>query len=307
MRGTCLYTQLRFREVTFELSNFCTRNLWLSFEHTVWQSVFTGEWEISAFDGSMKSRGMSLQYTVLTCEREDLLVDREIDEDDISDYIDSLGLGPRGLRPQNGTVLLRVCKKVPVNNSTQPVNASALNATEERRCYLKKVPFTPPGREDANVTSGERIPEDILEEIDIDGEMTEAPNGTGGERAVRQRRQAEKNGTHSGEEGREDGMEIPEQTVGNGTNTTFTAEKNRTEEEPEEGNEISLSSTPARNQVTSTVQPVTSEEMVPNYIPSVAEKLKPVQQQSHNLTGNELSIEYDDYTQEVLLRKRVCL
>lgn len=263
--------------------------------------MFTGEWEISAFDSSLKSRGMSVHYTVLTCEREDLLVDREIDEDDISDYIDSLGLGPRGMRPQNGTVLLRVCKKVPVNNSTQSVNASALNATEDRRCYLKKVTITAPGREE------DSIPEDILEELDIDGEVAEAANGTGGERAVRQRRQSEENGTRSGEEGEEEGMEIQKQSVGNGTNTTFTTEKNKTEEEREEANEISLSGTPARNKVTSTVEPVTSEETVPSYIPSKAEKLKPHQQLSHNLTGTKLSMEYDDYTQEVRLRKRVCL
>lgn len=268
--------------------------------------MFTGEWEISAFDSSLKSRGMSVHYTVLTCEREDLLVDREIDEDDISDYIDSLGLGPRGMRPQNGTVLLRVCKKVPVNNSTQSVNGSALNATEDRRCYLKKVTFTPPGREEDNVASGDRIPEDILEELDIDREVAEAANGTGGERAVRQRRQSEENGTRSGEEGGEKGMEIQKQSVGNGTNTTVTTEKNRTKEE-REANEISLSGTPGRNKVISTVEPVTSEETVPNYIPSEAEKLKPHQQLSHNLTGNELSIEYDDYTQEVRLLKRVCL
>lgn len=269
--------------------------------------MFIGEWEISAFDNSLKSRGMSIQYTVLTCERDDLLVDREIDEDDISDYIDTLGLGPRGLRPQNGTVLLRVCKKVPINNSTQSVNTSALNATNERRCYLKKVTLTPPGREDANVTSEERIPEDILEELEIDGEVTEAPNGTRGERAVRRRRQVEGDRTHSGEEGREEGMEIQKQTVGNGTNTTFTTEKNRTKEEPEEGNEISPSCTPSRSEVTSTVEPVTSEEMDQNYIPSEAEKLKPHQQQSHNLMRNELSVEYDDYNQEVLFVTCVCL
>lgn len=272
------------------------RNLWLSFEHTVWQSVSTGEWEISAFDGSLKRRGMSIQYSVLTCEREDLLVDREIDEDDISDYIDTLDLGPRGLRPQNGTVLLRVCKKVPVNNSTQSVNASARNATDDRRCYLKEVTFAPPGRKDANGTSGERIPEDILEELEIDGEVTEARNGTGGERAVRRRREAEDNLT-PGEEGRGEGMEIQKHTVGNGTSSTF-AERNRTKEELEEANEISLSGAP-RNKVTSTVEPVTSKEMILNYVPSEAEKLKPPQQQSHNLTGNELSVEYDDYNQEV--------
>lgn len=274
-------------------------NLRLLFEHTVLQSMFIGEWEIGAFDGSLKGRGMSIQYTVLTCEREDLLVDREIDEDDISDYIDDLLLSPRGMRPQNHTVLLRVCKKVPVNNGTQSVNTSALNATDDKRCYLKKVVLTPPGGKDANVTSGDIIPEDVLEELEIDGEVTAADNGTGrgGERAVRGRRQAEGNWTdvitHSGEE--EEGVELQGQRAQNRTNGTIITGKNGTKGELEESNEISLNGNPANPKV----EPVTSEEMVPNHIPSEVEKLKPLQQQSYNSTGNMLSIDYDDYDQEV--------
>ncbi|CAG09735.1 unnamed protein product, partial [Tetraodon nigroviridis] len=293
------------------LSVYFTGNL---FQHQgVYQSVLTlfpmsgmtvsmepevvGEWEISAFDSSLKSRGMSIQYTVLTCEK-DLLVDREIDEDDISDYLDALDLSPRGMRPRSGRVLLRVCKKIPVSNSTQLVNASAVNATDDRRCYLKEVTFTRLGKEDVNTTSGEKIPEDILEELEIDGEVTKAPGESGGEGAVRQRRQAEDTRTRSGEEDREEGMEIQKQTLGNETNTTFTTEKNGTKEELEEGNEISLSGTPARSKVTSTVEPATSEQMVQNHIPYEGERLKPLRQQSHNFTGNELSIDYDDYNQE---------
>lgn len=244
---------------------------------------------------------MSVQYTVLTCERDDLLVDREIDEDDISDYIDDLLLAPRGMRPQNHTVLLRVCKKVPVNNGTQSVNTSALNATDDRRCYLKKVVLTPPGGKDANVTSGEIIPEDVLEELELDEEVTAAANGTdrGGERAVRGRRQAEEYWTdvitHSGEEDGEEGMELQEQRAQNRTNSTIITGKNGTKGEPEESNEISLTGNPAKTKV----EPVTSEEMVPNHIPSEVERLKPLQQQSYNGTGNMLSIDYDDYDQEV--------
>lgn len=249
---------------------------------------------------------MSIQYTVLTCEK-DLLVDREIDEDDISDYLDALDLSPRGMRPRSGRVLLRVCKKIPVSNSTQLVNASAVNATDDRRCYLKEVTFTRLGQEDVNTTSGEKIPEDILEELEIDGEVTKAPGESGGEGAVRQRRQAEDTRTRSGEEDREEGMEIQKQTLGNETNTTFTTEKNGTKEELEEGNEISLSGTPARSKVTSTVEPATSEQMVQNHIPYEGERLKPLRQQSHNFTGNELSIDYDDYNQEVPVLTRVRL
>lgn len=271
--------------------------------------MFAGEWEIGAFDSSLKSRGMSIRYNVLMCEREDLLVDSEIDEDNISDYIDDLDLGPRGTRPQNHTVLLQVCKKVPVNNSTHSANMSSLNATDDRRCYLKKVTFTPPGGEDANVTSGEIIPEDILEELQLDAEVTAAPNGTlrVGERALRQRRQAEYNRTdvniHSGEGGRDERMDTQEEPAENRANTN---EKNVTKK-LEEGIENFLTDNPAMNKMAFTDEPVTSEEEIQNYIMSEAEKLKPHQQQSGNIAGNELSVEYDDYTQEVRFLMRVCL
>lgn len=275
----------------------------------MWQSTFTGEWEIGAFDSSLKSRGMSVRYNVLMCGREDLLVDREIDEDNISDYIDNPGFGPRGSRPQNHTVLLRVCKKVPVNNSTHSANTSSLNATDDRRCYLKKVTFTPPGGEDANVTSGEIIPDNILDELQLDAEVTAVPNGTlrVGERALRRRRQGEYNRTdvniHSGEGGRDERMDTREEPAENRTNID---EKSGTKN-LEEGIENFLTSNPAMNKMAFTDEPVTSGEKIQNYIISEAEKLKPHQQQSVNIAGNELSIEYDDYTQEVLFLMCVCL
>lgn len=255
---------------------------------------------------------MSIQYTVLTCEREDLLVDRELDEDDFEDYVDNLVLGPRGMRPQNHTVMLRVCNKVPINNSTRSVNASAANATDGRRCYLKKVTLTPTGGEDANVTSGERIPEVILEELQLDGEVTASPNGIlrVGQRARRWRHQAEDNGTdfdiHSGDEGVEERSEIQEPPPENRTDTTANSTKINRTKELEEDNEILLTGNSANGKRSFTVEPVTSEEMVQNYIVSEDEKLKRQQQQSGNIAVNELSVEYDDYNQEVLFLMHVC-
>lgn len=252
---------------------------------------------------------MSIQYTVLTCEREDLLVDHELDEVNFSDYLDNLVLGLRGMRPRNHTVLLKVCNKVPINNSTHSVNTSALNATDGRRCYLKKVTLTPPGGEDANTTLAERIPEDILEELQLDGEVTAAPSGIlrVGERALRRRRQAEDNSTdfdiYSGDEGGEERskiQELQERPAENRTNTTAIATGINRTKELEEGNEILLKGNPANSKRSFTVEPVTSEEMVQNYIMSEEEKLKPHQQQPGNIAANELSIEYDDYNQEVL-------
>lgn len=249
---------------------------------------------------------MSIQYTVLTCEREDLLVDHELDEVNLSDYVDDLVLGLRGMRPRNHTVLLKVCNKVPINNSTHSVNTSALNATDGRRCYLKKVKLTPPGGEDANMTSGERIPEDILAELQLDGEVTAAPNGIlrVGERASRRRRQAEDNGTdsdiYSGDEGSAERSDIQERPAGNRTNPAANATGINRTKELEEGNEILLTS-----KRSFTVEPVTSEEMIQNYIMSEEEKLNLHQQQPGNIAANQLSVEYDDYYQEVVLLMRV--
>lgn len=253
---------------------------------------------------------MSIQYTVLTCEREDLSVDHELDEDNFSDYVDNLVLGLRGMRPRNHTVLLKVCNKVPITNSTHSVNTSALNATDGRRCYLKKVTLTPPGGEEANITPGERIPEDVLEELQLDGEVKAAPNGIRvGERALRRRRQAEGNGTdfdiYSGDEGGEERSEIQERPSEIRTNTSANATGINRTKELEEGNEILLTGNPANSKRSFTVEPVTSEEMVQNYIMSEEEKLKRYQQQLGNIAANELSVEYDDYNQEVLFLMRV--
>lgn len=255
---------------------------------------------------------MSIQYTVLTCERDDLFVDQELDEVNFSDYVDNLVLGLRGMRPRNHTVWLKVCNKDPINNSTHSVNTSALNATDGRRCYLKKVTLTPPGGEDANITSGERIPEDILEELQLDGEATAAPNEIVrvGKRALRRWRQAEDNGTdfdiYSGDEGSEERSEIQERPAENRTNTSANATGLNRTKELEEGNEILLNGNPANSKRSFTVEPVTSEEMIQNYIMSEEEKLNAHQQQPGNIAANQLSVEYDDYDQEVLFLMRLC-
>lgn len=255
---------------------------------------------------------MSIQYTVLTCERDDLIVDHELDEDNFSDYVDNLVLGVRGMRPRNHTVLIKVCNKVPINNSTHSFNTSALNATDGRRCYLKKVTLTPPGGEDANITSGERIPEDVLEELQLDGEVKAAPNGIlrVGERALRRRRQAEDDGRdfdiYSGDKGGEERSEIQERPAEIRTNTSANATGISRTKELEEGNEILLTGNPANGKKSFTVEPVTSEEMVQNYIMSEEEKFKRHLQQLGNIAANELSVEYDDYDQEVLFLMHVC-
>ncbi|CAL8357120.1 unnamed protein product [Merluccius merluccius] len=59
----------------------------------------TGEWEISAFDSNLKSRGMSLRYTVKPCDTNPQMEDQD---DRLDDYIDNLdnvlAAGPRAAR-----------------------------------------------------------------------------------------------------------------------------------------------------------------------------------------------------------------
>lgn len=296
-------------------------------------SLLSGEWEISAFDGRLKSRGMSIRYSVRPCDNGDLLlVDHDRDEDDISDYIDLLE--PRSRRPQNRTVLVKVCTKPLANNSTQSGNSPRQNIPNDKAegtgaaegqsiCQLKRVPVTSLGGEKPNKVSEGGIPQDILEELERDGEWTVTENGTepGEKRSVRQRRQAEGNWSSGALEdgGIEFGGEAVENRNNNGAEIKseerrdMPHEMNRTKEEPEESNEILLNSDPLLTKNISTVEPSTSEEMDGNFvtqkhIQSERERLTVdlldleynYNLDNNNATEIDLSLEYDDYSQQVL-------
>lgn len=266
-------------------------------------SLLSGEWEISAFDGSLKSRGMSIRYTVRPCDSGDLQqVERDGFEDDITDYIDQLDLSPRGLRPQNHAVLARVCKKLNASNS-QSANTSCQAAKGQLTNHLRKV------------SEGE-IPKDVLEEIERDGKWTMAQNETepGEKKGGRQRRQAEGNQTVISSEASNDAGTGTEIEVENRTDTSseinseerseIPSEKNGTKEELEESNEILLNYNALLNRKFSTVEPVNSEEMDENlslnHIQLERERLTADMLDDNNATSLDLALEYDDYSQEVL-------
>ncbi|XP_070692649.1 coagulation factor VIII isoform X2 [Pempheris klunzingeri] len=290
------------------------------------ETELMGEWEISAFDGSLKSQGMSIHYTVRPCDNGEIpLVDRERDDDDISDYIDQPHLQPRGRRSQNHTVLVRVCKKPLANNNTQLVNTSGQNATNDKTeesvngqsaCQLKKVTVASP-----DMVSEGGIPQEILEAIERDEEWTVYQNGTepAGERGDRQRRQAEGNWTDvdissGASENQGTVIEIREQAVQNRTDTSaeVNAEESRempsanngTNGELEESNEI-LPNSNLPNKVSS-VEVITSEEINENHVQSKPERLTVdlldldynFTADNNSTTGIDLSLEYDDYTRE---------
>lgn len=286
-------------------------------------TLLAGEWEISAFDNSLKERGMSVLYTVIHSN----VGDWEDMDDDISAYIDPYdhhGLQARSRRSHNRTMLVRVC-----NNSTQSVNTSALNVTEavgtgeQSGCQLKEVTVT--SVEEAD----EEIPLDVLEQIDGDEDWTESKNETdfGEYRAGRQKRQTEGNWTDGDNSSgtSEDGsteMEIGDQAV---KNVTFTSEEdemdliavmlsleNATNEELEENNEILLDqNSPLYKEILTN-----SEEVDQNQI--LSEHSRRHVDQPHmefNLTAEDNNntavtyqfLEYDDYSQEVPLPLCVCV
>ncbi|XP_019936674.2 coagulation factor VIII isoform X1 [Paralichthys olivaceus] len=278
------------------------------------ETELTGEWEISAFDGNLKSRGMTINYSVRLCENS--LFDRDEDED-ISDYIDQIDLQPRGSRPQNHTV----CKD---DNSTLSGNSTGQNGTHakgQKICQLKRVTVTSAQGQNPDMESEGGIPLDILEELNGDGGWTDAnETGPGG---GRQRRQAEGNWTDGdiSSGASEDGgteLEIGGGIVGNITGTAaevkseersdMPSEEIRSKEELEESNEISLNSTPLLTRKLVAEEPSTSEEIEKNFvwknhIQSGPEEVRvdlghDYYSSDYNDTQIDLSLEYDFYGQQ---------
>ncbi|XP_031718703.1 coagulation factor VIII [Anarrhichthys ocellatus] len=295
------------------------------------ETVLMGEWEISAYDGSLKSKGMSIRYSVRHSDDGDR-VDHDEIEGDYFDYVDQPDLQPRGRRSKNRTVLVPVCEKPLANNNTQSGNTSSQNAIcnktegtageQHSASQLKEVTATSPEEEGG-------IPQDILEEIERDGERTVSLNGTepGVEGGGRHRRQADGNWTDvdigsgaSEEEGPE--LEIGEEAAKDRTEAgaevkaeerkEASSVNNGTNGKLEESNEILLDSNPQLNEKDSTVGLSNSEEMDQNIVPqnhirSEPERLTvdlPDLEYNYTVnnnvtTGIDLSLEYDDYEQEV--------
>uniref|UniRef100_A0A672J286 Coagulation factor VIII, procoagulant component n=1 Tax=Salarias fasciatus TaxID=181472 RepID=A0A672J286_SALFA len=269
-----------------------------------------GEWEISAFDSSLKNRGMSIRYTVRPCNSGELpLVDHDENED-LSDYLDGPEFQARGFGPQNGTVLVKVCKKVLGGNVTRPVNSSGLNVTEEQTevCQLKRVVVPSVNASD------EGIPLDILEELETDREQRAPQNQSEAEEhnSVRQRRHAEGNWTEEDEdvssgafEGGETTVKIEGEDAAN-----LTDADNETTGGHRDGNEILSHRESQEDERISALELAGSEDMHENSVTQnyVQSKLDPLTDYlldlEYNLTSTvdnttlDLSLEYDDYSEE---------
>ncbi|XP_031653861.1 coagulation factor VIII [Oncorhynchus kisutch] len=238
-------TQSDFLSVYFTGNPFMRDNVYesvltlfpMSGETVTMETELIGEWEISAFDSSLKSLGMSARYSVLSCNI-DLLVDNEDLEygleDVLPDYVDQF-FKPRSLRPrlQNRTVAVRVCKKQPGlnQNTTTPKtrnytdnevsigesgdhgsdNNVTFKAEDQRSiCEVRYVTVLS-ADEEGNLLSQGGIPTDVLKQLEKDGEWkaseTQEGGGLGGEQGgKRQRRQARVEGGEDGEEVEEGGL-----------------------------------------------------------------------------------------------------
>ncbi|KAI5097674.1 coagulation factor VIII [Silurus meridionalis] len=131
-----------------------------------------GEWEIGAFDPTLKAKGMSVRYSVFNCERELPLVDTG-DYEDLEDQIDKHFQIARGFRRRNRTVTIQVCQKVSRNTSqTKQENNTKIPLEKKGEmntlvCKRKLVPLDE--GEDLDVLSQGGIPQDILDQLnDVD-------------------------------------------------------------------------------------------------------------------------------------------
>ncbi|XP_055015372.1 coagulation factor VIII isoform X2 [Boleophthalmus pectinirostris] len=260
------------------------------------ETEINGEWEISAFDSSRKSRGMSILYSVRPCDTGKTTFFDNDEEEYVFDYLDSTDFGPRGSRPLNGTITVRVCKKG--LNVTQ---FETTGSNKTLRCKLKNVTLAQLSDLTARKEKEEEIPLDVLEESSVHT-GSENPN-------VRLKRQAHGNWTENNLMSEEltgywelDAGDLESQNVSTALkeNNQILSDMNMTMYDPESSNEILLDP----------MESVKSEganllKKLLNYPPTNLEKQTADfglefrnNTDIENATHISLSVDYDDYSLE---------
>nr|XP_061793417.1 coagulation factor VIII-like [Nerophis lumbriciformis] len=273
-----------------------------------------GEWEISAFDGSLKSRGMSTSYTVCPCGFGNPYVDQDEDIDGLADCV---GLLPKSKRPHNKKNMVWVCKN---NTESQYDTGDNIEWTVkgDQICQMRRLTVESLDGENSTSELEGGIPLDVLNELERNGEWIEDVNGTEHNRNGRQRRWVEGNGTQGHFSSAGPGNDklkgqFGEKTPKNGTDTSV-------EKKTDQKNVMPLEINATR---------VESNEIIPDRNPSFKEKLLSESdslemdknfRESHisndsedqtvdsprivynstganNTTGINLSVDYDDYSQ----------
>ncbi|XP_009305924.2 coagulation factor VIII [Danio rerio] len=122
-----------------------------------------GEWEVSAFDPSLKERGMSVRYTVVNCERVLPKVDYDDYDEEFMEIIEKNFPNPRGTMGKNRTIAIRVCRNRTVTDSgSNTRHNETLNRS--RVCEIRYVPVKE--ENDLEALSQGGIPQDILDQLD---------------------------------------------------------------------------------------------------------------------------------------------
>lgn len=137
--------------------------------------ICPGEWEIGAFNPTLKAQGMSVRYSVFNCERELPLVDTD-DYDDLEEHINKHFPIPRGFRKRNRTVAIQICQKVSSNTSQteqQNANMMPLEKKEETNTLVcKRKLFPVDEAKDLDVLSQGGIPQDILDQLNMETSLS---------------------------------------------------------------------------------------------------------------------------------------
>ncbi|XP_054647873.1 coagulation factor VIII [Dunckerocampus dactyliophorus] len=227
-----------------------------------------GEWDISAFDSSLKKRGMSFRYSVCPCDGDFL------NPDDIADCGDQTYLIPKGKKLQS--------------DPQQMINVTKVSSEGRNEAPAKK--------------EEEGIPLDILEELERNGDWIVAVKDTELERSGRRRRQAEGNWTSSREaEDGESKEELGGESVENGTDATVEPRNESPLEmnvTMEESNEILLQRNPGFPENISSNSLEMDQESESGSGQQGVNLLMDYNYTAIKNTGISLSVDYDDYNQE---------
>ncbi|XP_051513639.1 coagulation factor VIII-like [Myxocyprinus asiaticus] len=128
-----------------------------------------GEWEVSAFDPSLKERGMSVRYTVVNCERVLPIVDNDDYDYEFMGFIEKNFPIPRGAMEKNRAIAIRVCRnKILADSAIGQVTISRPSDNErQNRTTVCEIRYILMKREnDLDVSSLGGIPQDILDQLD---------------------------------------------------------------------------------------------------------------------------------------------
>nr|XP_057918781.1 coagulation factor VIII isoform X2 [Doryrhamphus excisus] len=248
-----------------------------------------GEWEISAFDSSLKNRGMSFRYSVCSCDGDVLSLD------DLAECGDQTYLLPKGKRLETEPKQVKVCHNYTASqNGTDGLPVGTVEG--DQICQMIHV--TQVSSEEPNQAREEKeeegIPQDVLEELDRNGHWIEDAEP---DRSGRRRRRAEGNWTTRG---LQDG-ELGGDSVENGTDTSVEPRK----ESPGDMN----GTMEERNEILLERKAIFPEKISSNSLATDGRSESGSGQEvdllmdynataTKNAPGIGLSVEFDDYSQE---------